>query len=207
MSEFAELLTAAEPWLRHYGYLALGAAVGMEGFGVPLPGETLLIGAALLAERGDFFIGSVLAVAWLAAFSGDNLGYLTGRYGGHRLLRKMGVSAQRLGRLRGFFVRYGAVVLLLGRFFDGTRQLDGLIAGSVRMPWWRFALFDGLGVTMWVGVWGCGVYALEAHAAMLHHLIHAVNQPLGMLIIGVILGTVGYLLYEALGRWRRGIES
>jgi hypothetical protein len=85
----------------------------------------------LLAEHGDFFIGSVLVVAWLAAFSGDNLGYPMGRYGGHCLVRKMGVSAQRLARL--------------------------------------------------------------------HHLIREVKQPLGMLIIAVIIGTVGYLLYEALG--------
>ncbi|MGC1953952.1 MAG: DedA family protein [Gammaproteobacteria bacterium] len=207
MSEFAQLLTAAEPWLRHYGYVALGVAAGMEGFGVPMPGETLLIGAALLADRGDLFIGSVVAVAWLAAFSGDNLGYLVGRYGGHRLLREMGVSAQRLDRLRRFLVRYGPAVLLLGRFFDGTRQLDGLIAGSVRMPWWRFALFDGLGVAAWVSVWGYGVYALEAHAAVLHRLIREVNHPLAMLILAVFAGSVGYLLYEALGRWRREIES
>jgi membrane protein DedA with SNARE-associated domain len=207
VSEFAQLLAAAEPWLRHYGYVALGGAVGMEGFGVPMPGETLLVGAALLADRGDFFIGSVLAVAWLAAFSGDNFGYLIGRYGGHRLLPKMGVSAQRLDRMRRFLVRYGPPVLLLGRFFDGTRQLDGLIAGSVRMPWRRFALFDGLGVTAWVGVWGYGVYALEAHVAVLRHLIRAVNYPVATLIIAVIVGSVAYLLYEAFGRSKHESES
>lgn len=207
MSEFAQLLTAAEPWLRHYGYAALGAAVGIEGFGIPAPGQTLLIGAALLAVHGDFAIGWVLAVGWFAAFSGDNVGYLIGRYGGRRVLRKIGTSAQRLDRLRQFFVRYGPGVLLLGRFFDGTRQLNGIVAGSVLMPWWRFALFDGLGVTAWVGVWGYGVYAMDAHAAVLHRVIRNVNHPLAMVILALMGAGIGYLLYEALARRRREIKS
>lgn len=202
MSEFAHLLAAAEPWLRHYGYAALGAAVGLEGFGIPAPGQSLLIGAALLAVRGDFAIGWVLLVAWLAAFGGDNLGYLIGRYGGHRLLRKVGAPPQRLDRLRQFFLRYGPMVLLLGRFLDGTRQLDGIVAGSVLMPWWRFAFFDGLGVTAWVGAWGYGVYALDAHAAVLHGLIQSVNHPVAILMFALTVAGVAYLLHGAFGRGR-----
>src|ERR671933_657575 len=75
----------------HVGYLLLFALVGAESTGVPLPGETALIAAGVLAHHGRFHIALVIAAAAVAAIVGDNVGYLIGRTGGRRLLERPGV--------------------------------------------------------------------------------------------------------------------
>lgn len=175
MIGFQHALTGAEPWLREYGYPALALAVGIEGIGVPAPGETLLIGAALLAARGDLNISVVLVTAWLAAITGDNIGYWIGRAGGRPLLSKLRVSPGRLARLESFYRRFGVWLVLVSRFFDGTRQLDGIIAGSARMPWPRFFLFEALGALAWVALWGWGIDQLGRHGSSIHRLLHRIN--------------------------------
>ncbi|MEJ2326465.1 MAG: DedA family protein [Chromatiaceae bacterium] len=175
MISFQHALTGAEPWLREYGYPALALAVGIEGIGVPAPGETLLIGAALLAARGDLNISVVLVTAWLAAITGDNIGYWIGRAGGRPLLSKLRVSPGRLARLESFYRRFGVWLVLVSRFFDGTRQLDGIIAGSARMPWPRFFLFEALGALAWVALWGWGIDQLGRHGSSIHRLLHRIN--------------------------------
>jgi membrane protein DedA with SNARE-associated domain len=76
-------IAAVEPWLDRYGYGAVFAAVGVEGFGIPVPGETLLIaGAVNAATQAQFHIALLLLAAFLAAILGSNLGYLIGRRGG-----------------------------------------------------------------------------------------------------------------------------
>jgi membrane protein DedA with SNARE-associated domain len=169
------ILAEPTPWLHRYGYAAVAVAVLLEGAGIPLPGAILMGGAALLAGRGEMNVTGVLLTAWLAAMAGDNLGYWIGRGGGRHLLIKAGVSRQRLARFDGFFRRYGIWLVLFGRFFDGTRQLDGLVAGSARMPWPRFALADVAGTALWVSVWVVGLYALDRHAALLHQLLAHIN--------------------------------
>jgi len=175
MLSFHHALTDAEPWLREYGYPALALAVGVEGFGIPAPGETLLIGAALLAGQGDLNIALVLITAWLGAVTGDNLGYWIGRSGGRRLLAKLRVSPRRLAHLDQFYRRFGVWLVLVSRFFDGTRQLNGIIAGSARMPWPRFFIFDAIGSIGWVALWGWGIYQLGLHGSSVHRWLDRVN--------------------------------
>jgi len=169
------IVTEAFPWLHRYGYVAMAVAVMLEGAGIPLPGAILMGGAALLAGQGEMNVVAVLLTAWLAAMVGDNLGYWIGRVGGRRLMLKVGVSRRRLARFDGFFRRYGIWLILFGRFFDGTRQLDGLVAGSARMPWPRFALADVAGTALWVSVWVVVIDALDRHATLLHQLLAHVN--------------------------------
>jgi membrane protein DedA with SNARE-associated domain len=182
---------AALPWIQEYGYWAIALAVLLEGTGIPLPGATLMSGAALLAGRGDLSLPAVWLVSWLAATSGDNLGYWIGRLGGRRLLLRTGVSRKRLTRLEGFFLRYGIWLILLGRFVDGTRQLDGLVAGSAHMPWTRFLIADLLGTAAWVSFWVFGLYYLDEHAAVLHQLLH--RDTFWVLLLLVLL--LGLLLF------------
>jgi membrane protein DedA with SNARE-associated domain len=153
-----------EPFIRHYGYAAVSAGLLLEQFGLPLPGETLLIGTGVLASRGELDIRLLLPLAWAAATIGNTIGFAIGRYGGHRLVvrygGRVGVTSARLGQVEAFFDRYGAAVLLGARFVVVARQLSGIAAGTLEMRWGRFLLFNTLGAALWVGWWGILSYWL-----------------------------------------------
>lgn len=188
MFDLTQIAHHAAPWLDKYGYAAVAVGVAVEGVGVPLPGATLMGGAALLAGQGDMRLSLVLLTAWLAAMVGDNLGYWIGRRGGRRLLLKVGVRRRRLQRLQRFFRRYGLALILFGRFFDGTRQLDGLVAGSVRMPWMTFFRADAVGSAMWVSFWVFGLYTLDRHFAAVRNLLSHINPWVaGVAVTAVVI--------------------
>lgn len=100
--------------------------------------------------------------AWAAAVLGDNVGYAIGRFGGRRLVvrhgARVGISAERLNKTERFFAHYGPEVVIVARFFPVLRQLNGITAGSARMGWKRFVVYNALGALLWVGAWSAGVY-------------------------------------------------
>lgn len=161
---FQQYLTTVQPYLNEYGYTALFLVVFFESFGVPLPGETMVITAALLASRGELHIIPTLTAVWIAAVLGDNVGYLIGTFGGRRLVirygLRLGITDRRLARVEEFFGRYGVEVVLIARFFLLLRQLNGVAAGIAVMPWRRFVIYNLVGGALWTGVWGLGVYLL-----------------------------------------------
>ena len=199
MSDFQQILAVAEPWLHQYGYLVLALAVLVEGTGIPAPGAILMMGAALLAGRGEMSMPLVLLTSWIAAVAGDNLGYWIGHSGGRRLLLRAGVSRRRLVRFDGFFNRYGVWLILFGRFFDGTRQLNGLVAGSARMPWGEFFLADLSGAALWASVWVIGLYSLDHKGSLLHLFLLRINPWVALLVLAALIITL-YLLF------RRGVS-
>src|SRR3954447_24193359 len=109
----------------HLGYLVLFALVGAESTGVPVPGETALITAGVLAHHGRFNIELVIIIAAAAAIVGDNLGYLIGRTGGRRLLERPCLLERRrrqiLAKGDPFFERHGPKAVFLGRWVAGLR--------------------------------------------------------------------------------------
>ena len=143
--------------LDHYGYLAVAVLLFLEDFGVPAPGETVLIAAAVYAGAGRLNLVVVVVVGVLAAIAGDNLGYAIGRYGGRRLVerygRYVGLTPRRVKAAEGFFARHGGKVIVVARFVEGLRQANGIIAGLSGMRWTRFLAFNTLGALLWVGVW------------------------------------------------------
>ncbi|WP_446040155.1 DedA family protein [Streptomyces sp. SID1121] len=145
------------PLLDHYGYLAVGLLVLVEDFGVPAPGETILIAAAVYAGAGQLNIFAIAAIAVAAAIVGDNIGYVIGRTGGrafvHRWGRYIFLTPERFGRAEDFFTRNGGKVVTIARFVEGLRQANGIIAGTTGMPWLRFLAFNSLGAVLWVGLW------------------------------------------------------
>ena len=154
-------LAKAKPLLERYGYVVVFVAVMVEGMGIPAPGQTLVIVSALEAAKGNLHLGLLLTLVTLAALFGNSMGYLIGYWGGRSLLKKLKVNANHLQRMERFFDRYGGGVILLGRFFDGLRQLNGIVAGMLGMPWWLFTVFNLLGAVLWTGLWGLGTYFLE----------------------------------------------
>jgi membrane protein DedA with SNARE-associated domain len=159
-------LALIEPWITAYGAIALFAIVYLESFGAPLPGETALIAASLLAVRGDLPIITVVAGAWSGAVLGDSTGYLIGRLCGTPLLLRfgptIGLTAERFERVAGQVKRFGFVAVLLARFVIVLRQLNGLVAGALSMPLIRFVPANIVGAGLWVGVWALGPYLFGA---------------------------------------------
>jgi membrane-associated protein len=135
------------------GYLALAGLVGVESMGVPVPGETALITAGVLARSGRFDITLVIAVAAGAAIVGDNIGYLIGRVGGRRLLEHPGPLERHrralLDKGEPFFARHGAKAVFLGRWFAGLRIAAAWLAGVNHMHWAVFLFWNALGGIAW----------------------------------------------------------
>jgi len=158
------LVHAIEGYLNQYGYPILFVVIFVESFGIPAPGQTLLVTAALFAATGNLHLWLVLLVAFAAAITGDNIGYLIGHQGGHRLIfryaRRFGVSRTRMEKIFDRFNRHGGWFVFLARFFDIARQINGLIAGSAQMGFRRFLFFNSIGAAMWVALWGFGSYYL-----------------------------------------------
>ena len=149
-------------YVGEYGYLAVGLGILLEDFGLPTPGETLLVSGAVLASHGTLDIRWLLPVAWLAAVTGDSIGFFIGHFGGQRLLikhgRRLGITHARLDRVSRFVQRYGVIVF--ARFVVVARQLNGIVAGSLGLSWLRFFLANALGAALWVGFWGTLAYWL-----------------------------------------------
>ena len=159
-------LSVIEPWVRTYGAVALFVVIYLESFGAPLPGESALVAASVLAGRGDLPIAGVVAAAWLGAVLGDSTGYMIGRLGGRPLLMRfgprVGLTAERFELVAKRIRSNGFVLVLTARFVVVLRQLNGLVAGAVLMPWLRFVAANTLGAVLWVAVWGLGPYLFGA---------------------------------------------
>lgn len=151
------------------GYLAVPAAVALEAMGVPLPAETTLVAAAVLAAHGQMDIAPVIAMAAVAAIAGDNAGYLLGRRLGRRALLAAGPLARGRRRLLEtgdrWFTAHGAAAVFLGRWVAVGRIATAWLAGADRMPWPRFLLWNALGGVAWATTVGLAAYALGAAGA------------------------------------------
>jgi membrane protein DedA with SNARE-associated domain len=170
--------------LVHYGYWAVAAALLLENAGVPVPGETVLLLASFLAytER-DLHLGWIIAVGTVAATLGDNLGYAIGHYGGRRLVERLGhifhVSDASMERGERLFGRYGAVTILFARFVFGMRVIAGPMAGVLRMPWRKFAVFNLLGAALWVTAISAVGYSFGSRWNVLMHFMKRFDLALG----------------------------
>ncbi len=135
------------------GYPALAGLIFGESAGLPLPGETALITAGGLAAGGHLALPLVIAVAAVAAVTGDTLGYWLGRRGGRRFLMRDGLLAAHrrhaVERADHFFARYGTLTVFFGRWVPGVRVVAAVMAGATRMPWRRFAIANALGAVAW----------------------------------------------------------
>jgi membrane-associated protein len=146
------------------GYAAVFALIAVETMGIPVPGETALIGAALLAHDGQMSIVVLVALAAAAAIIGDNVGFAIGRKGGRRLFARPGpFHHHRLKVLEHgepFFARHGPKAVFLGRWVSGLRIASAWLAGMNKMEWPTFLFWNALGGIAWAASIGLGVYFL-----------------------------------------------
>ena len=146
------------------GYAAVFALIAVETMGIPVPGETALIGAALLAHDGQMSIVVLVALAAAAAIIGDNAGFAIGRKGGRRLFARPGpFHHHRLKVLEHgepFFARHGPKAVFLGRWVSGLRIASAWLAGMNKMEWPTFLFWNALGGIAWAASIGLGVYFL-----------------------------------------------
>ncbi|WP_030340610.1 DedA family protein [Streptomyces sp. NRRL S-1022] len=176
------------PLLGHYGYWAVGAVIFVEDFGVPAPGETILLAAGVYAGAGRLNIVAVACIAFLAAVAGDNVGYLIGRAGGrafvHRWGRYVFLTPKRFEAAEQFFARHGGKIVTVARFVEGLRQANGIIAGTTGMRWRRFLAFNALGAALWVGLWTTLAYLAGSHITAVYDEIRR-YQPYVLPAVGL----------------------
>lgn len=163
----------------------------MESSGVPVPGETALITAGVLASDGQVHIEFVIAIAAFAAIIGDNIGYLIGRTGGRRLLERPGfLEHYRRGIIKHgepFFQRHGPKAVFLGRWIAGLRIAASWLAGINHMPWRSFLFWNALGGIAWATSVGLLAYWLGPTAEKIFKTVGIVGVCLAALALTVFL--------------------
>ena len=172
------------------GYLAVAVFVGMEASGIPVPGETALIAAAVLASQDKLTIELVIAVAAAAAIVGDNIGYLLGRRFGRRLMERPGRTKLRrqvaLARGEQLFDRHGPKAVFLGRWVALLRIWAAWLAGIAGMRWRSFLLWNALGGIGWALFFGLlGYWGGEATAHLVARLGVGAAVAIGLALAGV----------------------
>jgi membrane protein DedA with SNARE-associated domain len=178
--------------VQNYGLLVLFLLIAAESAGLPLPGETALIAAGVLASQGDLNIAAVIAVAAVAAIVGDNVGYWLGRVGGRKLLTRWDWLQRHASRVlpwsERFFARHGGKTIFLARFFAVLRVTAAFIAGVSKMHWWQFFLWNAAGGICWaVGVGLVAYYAGHAAAdAINRYGLIAGAVIAGLLVVGIV---------------------
>jgi membrane protein DedA with SNARE-associated domain len=189
-----------DPWLASYGYLVVFLLVMIESIGVPVPGETALIAAALYAgSTGNLQIQWVIVVAVGGAIMGDNIGFAIGRYGGAKVLLRYGhkirLNEERLKIGIWLFRRHGGKVVFWGRFVAILRAFAAILAGTNQMGWPRFLVFNTAGGIVWATLFGVAYYVFGS-------ALEKLSTP-----IDIVLGVAGTVILVGFLAWSKRKEA
>src|SRR6202162_4786552 len=184
-TEFTSLSDALISLIPTYGPWIIFGVVALESAGVPLPGETILFAAALLAATtAQINIVIVVLAAAAGAIVGDGMGYMVGRQLGLPFLRRYGryirLDEDRLLIGRYLFFQYGNTVVFFGRFIAVLRMFAALLAGANCMPAGRFFFFNIIGEICWACLFGFGAYAVGAE-------IYKISGTLSVISLGLFI--------------------
>jgi membrane protein DedA with SNARE-associated domain len=173
------------------GYSVVCIVVALESMGLPVPGETTLVTAAIYAGTTHRLnIWLVIAAAAIGAIVGDSVGFWIGRVFGHRLLLRYGtllrMTPRRIKLGQYLFQRHGGKVVFFGRFFSVLRALAALLAGINYMDWRRFLLFNVAGGILWATLFGLGANAFGREIDALRGTAAVLLSIAG--IVAVIVG-------------------
>src|ERR1700730_13851676 len=180
--------TTVDQLILSYGYVAIFGIILLESAGIPLPGETILVGSAVYAASHNALdIRLIIATATAAAILGDNIGYGVGRTLGRKVLLRwgylIGLDQRKLDLGEYLFLRHGGKIVFLGRFVAVLRVFAAVLAGANRFPPWRFLFFNVLGGIAWAVAFGTGGY-------LLGHAFDSVAGPFGWLTLAAAVITL-----------------
>ena len=183
-----------------YGLMVVASVVGLEGIGIPVPGETALIVASVIAgTKHELNIVAVILTATAASIVGRYLGYLIGRNFGYWLLLKYGgyvwITEARIKLGQYLFLRYGGAIIIIAQFIPVLRTLAGILAGANRMPQPRFLLANAVGAAIWATFFGVAAYTLGRQ----------VERLAGPVVVVVCIATVIVIIIAA--NFVRGHEA
>ena len=196
MEELFDVEGPLAQWVQQWGYVAVFFGILLENAGIPVPGESIIVIASVLASQKLLRIELVYAVVTLGAILGDNLGYWLGQHGGRPLLRKLArwghVSEAQLAAAEAQFLKHSDWAVFFGRFVALLRIFAGPIAGMVQMPWHRFFFFNALGAAIWCALVVGLAFVLGKQVTVLLH-----NLGLTLLgLVAIVASVVGYKLWQ-----------
>jgi membrane protein DedA with SNARE-associated domain len=169
-----------------------------------VPGETILIAAAVYAGTSRLNVLTVGVIGFVAAVVGDNIGFAIGHHGGRALVPRRGryvrLTGERLDKAEIFFQRHGAWIITIARFIEALRQANGIVAGTTGLRWRRFLAFNALGAALWVGTWVSLGYLAGNHIDAIYHDI--TRYPYYLLIAPAVV-LAAYIARHILRRTRR----
>ena len=183
-------------FIERYGYFAVALLVTLEGFGLPLPGETAVVVAAAFAARGSLSIVGVVIATTVGTVLGGSGGYWVGRLGGRGLLVRHGrwirLDAARLARTESYFKRHGAKTVFVARFVALLRIFGSLMAGVAHMPFPTFTAVNFAGGLLWAVTFSAAGFVFGKNLSRLDDYLAEISIALS------VLAVIGFLVY----RWR-----
>jgi membrane protein DedA with SNARE-associated domain len=200
--------TTIQNLIQAYGLWVVFAVVMLEGMGIPVPGETALITAALYAGSTHHIgIAAVVLIAAMAAIIGDNVGYVIGRSIGIPLVVRYGrhvrLNESRLKMGQYLFLRHGGKIVLFARFVTLLRSFAALLAGVNRMRWPYFVIMNAIGGACWASLFGGFAYVFGEE-------IKRVTKPVSFLLLVAAIGlvTTGIVLFQRYEKeWEQRAEA
>jgi membrane-associated protein len=175
------------------GYPIVFALIAIETMGIPVPGETALVTAGIVASRGRLEIEVVIALAAAAAILGDNVGFAIGRKLGRKLLTAPGPLLHHRRRViaigEPFFDRHGPKAVFLGRWVSGLRITAAWMAGVTKMPWPTFLFWNALGGIAWAISIGLLAYFVGHSAETIIH-IAGLGGAAAVVLAGIVVWLV-----------------
>lgn len=177
-----------------YGYGAVGGVIALESIGIPLPGETALIAAAVIAGTTHALdIWYIIAAAAGGAILGDNVGFWIGREFGYWLVLRYGryvrLTERRIKLGQYLFDRYGGEVVFFGRFVAVLRALAAFLAGANRMRWPQFLIYNAAGGIVWAVAYGVGAYYLGKE-------VDRLAKPVGIgIVVAAAIGAIAFAIF------------
>ena len=178
-----------------YGLVVVAVLICLESVCLPVPGETVLILAAVFAgTHHQLHIVAIVLTAAIAAAVGQIIGYLIGRQFGYRLLLQYGgylhITEGRIKLGEYLFLRYGIAIVILARFVPVLRSSIGILAGANRMPWPPFLFASVIGALMWTSVIG---YLSFLFGSLVHRVGHWIAIGIGVVAVTAIIASVNFL--------------